>query len=92
MNILHEDTPTKGKFYTDNHLAHIEYNYFSAKGIIIEHTEVDKSLAGQGIGKQLVAAVVLWARANEIKVIPLCPYAKAMFEKEKGYADVWYQS
>lgn len=43
----------------------------------IDHTEVDPSLRGQGIPKKLVAAAVQWARAEKIRVVPLCPFAKA---------------
>ncbi|MGQ7185759.1 GNAT family N-acetyltransferase [Escherichia sp. HC-CC] len=43
---------------------------------IIEHTDVDESLKGQGIGKQLVAKVVEKMRREKRKIIPLCPFAK----------------
>lgn len=92
MEILHEDNSTTGKFYTNNHLAHIEYTHHKDNIISIDHTEVDKSLSGQGIGKILVISVVEWARANNLKIIPLCPYAKSVFEKSGVYTDVWYKS
>ncbi|MCV2983426.1 GNAT family N-acetyltransferase, partial [Escherichia coli] len=40
---------------------------------IIEHTDVDESLKGQGIGKRLVAKVVEKMRREKRKIIPLCP-------------------
>ena len=43
---------------------------------IIEHTDVDESLKGQGIGKQLVAKVVEKMRREKRKIIPLFPFAK----------------
>lgn len=48
---------------------------------IIEHTDVDESLKGQGIGKQLVAKVVEKMRREKRKIIPLCPFAKHEFNK-----------
>ena len=48
---------------------------------IIEHTDVDESLKGQGIGKQLVAKVVEKMRREKRKIIPLCPFAKHEFDK-----------
>ncbi len=48
---------------------------------IIEHTDVDESLKGQGIGKQLVAKVVEKMRREKRKIIPLCPFSKHEFDK-----------
>ena len=48
---------------------------------IIEHTDVDESLKGQGIGKQLVAKLWKKMRREKRKIIPLCPFAKHEFDK-----------
>ncbi len=49
---------------------------------IIEHTDVDESLKGQGIGKQLVAKVVERMPFQEkAKIIPLCPFSKHEFDE-----------
>ena len=55
---------------------------------IIEHTDVDESLKGQGIGKQLVAKVVEKMRWEKRKIIPLCPFAKHEFDKTREYDDI----
>ena len=55
---------------------------------IIEHTDGDPSLKGQGGGKQLVAKVVEKMRAENRKVIPLCPFAKHEFDKTREYDDI----
>ena len=44
--------------------------------LVIKHTEVDPSLGGQGIGKQLVDAAADYARENGFKILPVCPFAK----------------
>jgi hypothetical protein len=41
-----------------------------------------------GAGAKLVAAAVEWARAANRKVIPLCPFAKSVFDKTPEYKDV----
>ena len=56
--------------------------------IIIDHTEVDALLKGTGAGAKLVAAAVAWARAERRRIMPLCPFAKSVFEKTPEYADV----
>lgn len=55
---------------------------------IIEHTDVDESLKGQGVGKQLVAKVVEKMRGENRKIIPLCPFAKHEFDNMREYDDI----
>ena len=55
---------------------------------LIEHTEVDESQKGQGIGKRLVAKVVEKMRREKRKIIPLCPFAKHEFDKTREYDDI----
>jgi len=67
------------KFYVNdahgNQVAEIVYVPTGENLSIIEHTDVDESLKGQGVGKQLVAKVVEEMRAENRKIIPLCPFA-----------------
>lgn len=56
--------------------------------IIIEHTEVSEKLKGQGVGKLLVNHAVEFARKNNLKIVPLCPFAKAVLMKSKEFEDV----
>lgn len=92
MDIQHQQKTT-GEFFIENEqqqkVADMTYVMKNDQVMVIEHTNVDKSLAGQGIGKKLVAAGVEFAREHHLKIIPECPYAKSVFEKTPEYADVW---
>ncbi|MFV0541189.1 MAG: GNAT family N-acetyltransferase [Aestuariibaculum sp.] len=92
MEIKHNDTGKNGRFFIKNDtkkLAEMTYTYAGPNKIIIDHTEVDDSLRGQGVGYKLVEASVQFLRKNNLKVIPLCPFAKAVFvKKQSEYADV----
>ncbi|MDY5842630.1 MAG: GNAT family N-acetyltransferase [Peptoniphilaceae bacterium] len=55
---------------------------------IIDHTLVDPGYGGQGIAGKLVARIVEEARAQNKKILPLCPFAKREFEKKDEYQDV----
>jgi len=67
-----------------------EITYSDTKGgkWIIDHTYVDPNHRNQQIGEQLVKAVVEWAREENVKLLPLCPFAKKEFEQTPDYADV----
>ena len=56
--------------------------------IIIDHTEVNPGNNGKGYGKKLVAKAVTFAREKGIKIIPLCPFAKSVFDKTPEFSDV----
>lgn len=55
---------------------------------IIDHTEVFPEFGGRGFGRKLVDAAVEYARENKLKIIPLCPYAKRVFEKTEEISDM----
>ncbi|WP_298902087.1 GNAT family N-acetyltransferase [uncultured Psychroserpens sp.] len=93
MEIKHEDYGNKGRFYYElngKEKGLMTYSHAGADKIIIDHTEVDPSLKGQGIGYMLVEASVDYARANSIKILPLCPFAAAVFKKRTKYNDVLF--
>ena len=91
MYITIENTDSKGAAFieSDNmRLAEMTYSIASPNLIIIDHTEVDESLKGQGIGRKLLLKIVERARKENIKIIPLCPFAKSVFDKEESLQDV----
>lgn len=91
MEIQHQFDGKKGWFYLEQggkQVAEMVYVMAGPKKLIIEHTEVDESLKGQGIGAQLLEALVDYVRKEKIKVLPLCPFAKATFQKRKDLQDV----
>ena len=69
-------------------LGEMAYVMAGEHKLIIEHTEVDDSLGGQGVGKKLLTELVKYVREHDIKVLPLCPFANAMFKKVPEWGDV----
>lgn len=54
------------------------------------HTEVNSEYAGRGFAKQLLNQLVSYARENDLRIIPRCPYVLAQFKSHpEEYADVW---
>ena len=91
MLIQHKKVGNKGLFYVEsngNIMAEMVYTMSSPEKMIIEHTEVSEELKGQNVGYQLVHTAVEYARTHNIKIIPLCPFAHAVFKKKPEYADV----
>ena len=68
-------------------LAELTYTVAGTR-TILDHTHVDDSLRGTGTGAKLVEAAVKWARAEKKTLLPLCPFARSVFDKTPGYSDV----
>ncbi|HEY9169490.1 MAG TPA: GNAT family N-acetyltransferase [Lutibacter sp.] len=77
--IANEDHKIAGK---------MTYSIPAADFIIIDHTEVDPLFKGKAVGKQLLYKIVEMAREKNIKILPLCPFANAMFQKLTDIQDV----
>lgn len=91
MDVLQRDNGSKGAFYVEvdgRQLAEMTYVWAGATRIIVDHTEVSDELRGMGVGKQLVAAAVDFAREKGIIIMPLCPFAKSVFERVPEFRDV----
>ena len=93
MKIEHNIEENKGVFYINqdnSRVAEMTYSQAGSDKIIIDHTEVNDSLQGQGIGYKLVEEAVNYARDKQIKILPLCPFAAAVFKKRDDYKDVLF--
>src|SRR4051812_11255152 len=91
MVIQHKQLNGKGMFYVGQNgaiLAEMVYTMTTPTKMTIEHTEVDDSLGGKGVGKQLVFTAVEYARTHNLKIVPLCSFAKSVFDKEVEWHDV----
>ena len=88
--IRHVSSGHRGAFVLERsgkRLAELTYTVAGSR-VILEHTQVDDSLRGTGTGAKLVAAAVAWARAEQRELLPLCPFARSVFEKTPAYADL----
>jgi len=71
-----------------NEEAKMTFVFAGADTIIIDHTEVNSDFNGKGFGKKMFLKAIDFAREKSIKIIPLCPFAKSMFDKMPDVRDV----
>ena len=73
----------------ENLICEISYSIADNNMISIDRTFGNDDYRGQGIAAQLVDRVVKMAREENKKIIPRCPFAKGMLERNSSlYADV----
>lgn len=91
IEIKHEHKTTEGEFYYEENgvrLAYLSYHMEAGHWLRAEHTVVDPTLGGRGIGKLLLEQCVLFTRKNQYKIVPLCPFVAAQINKTPDWQDV----
>ncbi len=85
----------EGRFYLNNEerqkVAEVTFKLLNENVYVLDSTWVDPSLRGRGIAAQLVEAVVNKAKTEGKMIIPLCSYARVLFERNKAYQEIWYK-
>lgn len=93
MEIKQTDDGKKGRYFYEEDgklLAEMSYVWSGPQKIIIDHTDVSEVLKGKGVGGLLLKKVVDMAREKQLKILPLCPFAKHQMEKSDEYKDVLF--
>lgn len=89
--VCHQEQGARGEFLIERNgmrVAEMTYRRLSPSLVLIDHTEVDVSLRGGGIARQLLDSAVSWARQNGIKIDATCSYVVAQFARDKSLRDV----
>ncbi len=89
--IIREQGTTKGRYVLrqGGEEAELTYSITTPQLIIADHTAVPDSFGGTGAGLALVTRLVEDARAEGIKIMPLCPFVNAQRKKHPEWADVF---
>lgn len=85
-----------GRFYknddTGKLLAEVTFDTFAnGQAYAINHTFVRDDQRGKGLAAQLIKVVVDKAIAEDKKILPLCSYARAQFDKKPEYQAIEYK-
>ena len=52
------------------------------------HTEIEDRYEGRGLGSTLIRAALDQARAEQLAVLPFCPFVNAFIERHPEYVDL----
>jgi len=91
IEVKQNDDTKHGSFEASidgNKAGLMTYTWAGEDRFIIDHTEVEEAYNGKGVGKEMLIKAVEFARENNKKIIPLCPFAKATFQKNEDLQDV----
>jgi hypothetical protein len=91
IRIQHREHGAYGEFFVEREgrrVAELTYS-LSGAAAVVGHTWVDPTLRGAGLAPALVDAAARWARGEGVKIVPVCSYVRAVFQRSAKYADVW---
>lgn len=92
IEIVREDTPTKGRYVA--RIAGIEgeaeltFSKAGAELLIADHTAVPDTMRGTGVGSRLAARLVEDARRGGYRILALCPFVRAQTARHPEWLDV----
>ena len=68
--------------------AELTFTHRGPGQISADHTGAPDTMRGTGAAGALVDRLIADARAEGFRIIPLCPYVRARYEKHPGWQDV----
>jgi uncharacterized protein len=93
MDVTVTDNPERNRYEArtpDGDVAGVVGYQKSSELIVFTHTNVEDKYEGQGIGSKLAVGALSDARAQNLPVLPLCPFIKSYIERHPEYADLVY--
>ena len=72
----------------ENGLTAFATYYRRGDTIVIPHVEAPLPLRGKGTAGRLMTAIADYARDRQLKITPLCPYARSWFKRHPDRADI----
>lgn len=85
--VRHDSRRRRFMAVVDGHEAELEYERHGDV-LSLTHTGVPPEIGGRGVAGDLVRTALDYARAEGLKVQPVCSYAAAFMERHPQYADL----
>jgi predicted GNAT family acetyltransferase len=88
MDVVEEEASPRGRLavHQDGATAELVVYRTEPGRLILVHTDVPEALAGRGVGSRLVRAALSRAAADQLTVVPWCPFARQWLERHPDIA------
>lgn len=86
--VTHNAEKNRFEIALDGSPAMLQYMHMGSQ-IIFTHTEVPEAHEGEGLASQLARTGLQYAREEDLRVVPLCPFVKAYMQRHRDeYEDL----
>ncbi len=80
--VVHNVAESRFEAVVDGGLCRADYR-MAGDVMRLVHSEVPRELEGRGLAGQVVRGALNYARANGLKVVPVCSYVRAYMRRHK---------
>lgn len=85
--VEHNSAAQQFELRVGNLLCLLQYRLRDGK-MIVYHTEVPPPIQNRGLAERMTKAALEFARAENLKVEPRCPYTAAFLRRHQQYSDL----
>ncbi|NWG06553.1 MAG: N-acetyltransferase [Chloroflexi bacterium] len=90
LEIIHNEAENRFEVWIDGYLSKLDY-IRDGRNFVITHVGVYPKLRGQGLAGRITQAGLEYAKANKLRVIPMCSYVAAYIRRNPQYVDLMKQ-
>jgi predicted GNAT family acetyltransferase len=87
LAVIHNEKAHRFEMEINGLRALLTYRRFPDR-IVLIHTEVPAPFEGKGLAAKLARTAFDFARANHLRVVPVCPYVASFLRKNPKYEDL----
>lgn len=87
LTVIQNDEANQFEIHLDGQVALLEFRKDGDR-IVYPHTSVPKEFGGRGIAGQLAKHALDYARANNLRVVPQCPFVRKYIAGHAEYQDL----
>jgi hypothetical protein len=89
LEIAHREAEARFEAALDGHRGVLRYAREDRAGgvgvLVVPSVVVDRAIEGRGVAAALTRAALDWARAEGLRVDPVCPYVDAWMRRHPEY-------
>lgn len=90
IDVINNPEDSRYEAHVGEYMAVIKY-YITGERIVYMHTGVPRPLERQGLASKMAKTALDDARAEGLKVVPICPFVAGYIERNPEYQDLVYQ-
>ena len=86
-DVVHNTAQKRFEIQLGDQIAMVKYILGSGE-IIFTHTEVPEAFEGQGIASKMAKVAVEYAKAQGLRIRPMCPYMASYIQRHPEYHSI----
>ncbi|MFE1166461.1 GNAT family N-acetyltransferase [Nocardiopsis sp. NPDC058789] len=94
MELSVVDVPERSRYEVsaDGRVVGFSAYHLISEGVLaLPHVEVESAVEGRGVASELMRRSLDEIRERGLRIVPVCPFARAFLERNPEYADLVHE-